>query len=277
MMNIFSRILGLALLALTASGGAYAQSTNFGFSPVGSTQTISATASSSNVLLDASPGNSVLLQNTGPSTAYIKCSATAAVTDFPLQSGWSVVLQCPPSNRVAAITASSTASVTVTKGLGNTAIAGSGAVTISSGTVAATQSGTWTVQPGNTANTTPWLVSTSPYPTASTAITGNAAGSTAAVVGTLAGASSKTTYICGFNVQAIGGTATVGPITVAGLVGSSQVYQTDVNSATVGKQVASASFTPCIPASATNTPITVTTTANGTATAVNVNSWGFQQ
>jgi hypothetical protein len=116
-----------------------------------------------------------------------------------------------------------------------------------------------------------------PLPTTTSApgggITGNAAGTTGAVVGTLAAAVGKTTFICGFNVQAIGGTATVGPVTVAGLVGSSQVYQTDVNSATVGKTVASASFSPCVSASATNTAITITTTANGTATAVNVNSW----
>lgn len=121
----------------------------------------------------------------------------------------------------------------------------------------------------------------SPLPTINSSpgggITGNATGTTGAVVGTLAAAVGKTTYICGFNVQAIGGTATVGPITVAGLVGSSQIYQTDVNSATVGKQVASANFNPCIPASAVNTAITVTTTANGTATAVDVNSWGYQK
>lgn len=115
------------------------------------------------------------------------------------------------------------------------------------------------------------------FPSASTPLSGNAAGSTGAVVGTLTAAAGKTTYICGFNVQAIGGTATVGPITVAGLVGASQVYQTDVNSATVGKTVASAAFSPCIPASAVNTAITVTTTANGTATAVDVNSWGYRQ
>lgn len=108
-------------------------------------------------------------------------------------------------------------------------------------------------------------------------ITGNAAGTTSAVVGTLAAASGKTTFICGFNVQSIGGTATVGPITIAGLIGSSQVYQTDVNSATVGKTVAAEKFSPCIPASAVNTAITITTTANGSASAVDVNSWGYQQ
>lgn len=114
------------------------------------------------------------------------------------------------------------------------------------------------------------------FPAASTPISGNAAGTTGAVVGTLAANATKTTYICGFNVQSIGGVATSGPITVAGLVTASQIYQTGVNSTTAG-QVASANFNPCIPASAINTAITITTTANGTATAVNVNSWGFQQ
>lgn len=119
-------------------------------------------------------------------------------------------------------------------------------------------------------------IPSSPYPRGSYPASGNASGSTAAVVGTLAASPGKTTYICGFNVQAIGGTATVGPIVVAGLNGGSQTYQTDVNSATVGKTVALASFQPCIPAATLNTAITITTTANGTATAVNVNSWGFQ-
>jgi hypothetical protein len=36
-------------------------------------------------------------------------------------------------------------------------------------------------------------------------------------------------------------------------------------------------FTPCIPATGTNTAITTTTTADGTASAVAVNSWGYQQ
>lgn len=129
--------------------------------------------------------------------------------------------------------------------------------------------------PVNTANPLPVIVT--PFSAATVAVTANAAGSTAAVVGTMAATAAKTNYLCGFNVQAIGGTATVGPITVAGLIGSSQVYQTDVNSATVGKQVASATFSPCIPASAVNTAITITTTADGTATAVDVNSWGYRQ
>lgn len=112
------------------------------------------------------------------------------------------------------------------------------------------------------------------FPAGSTAVTGNAIGTTGAVVGTLANAMAKTTYLCGFNVSAIGGTAAVGPITVAGLIGSSQVYE--LASAASGNQLSEYMF-PCIPASAVNTPITITTTADASANAVAVNSWGYQQ
>jgi hypothetical protein len=112
-----------------------------------------------------------------------------------------------------------------------------------------------------------------PYPAGATPITGNSTGTTGAVVGTLAAAASKVTYICGFNVSAIGGTAAVGPITIANLITASMVYQmaSSASGNTVGQ-----TFTPCIPASAVNTAITITTTADGTASAVSVNSWGFQ-
>ncbi len=111
------------------------------------------------------------------------------------------------------------------------------------------------------------------YPPGSAAITGNATGSTGAVVGTLAAAAGKTTYICGFSVSAFGGTAAVGPITIAGTITSSLVYQL---ASTASGNLLTQGFSPCIPASAVNTGITITTTADGSATAVDVNSWGFQ-
>lgn len=107
-----------------------------------------------------------------------------------------------------------------------------------------------------------------------TVITGNGTGSTGAVVGTLTGISGHTTFICGFNVSAVGGTAAVGPITIAGIAGTSMVYQ--LASAASGASVGN-TFSPCVPASAANTSITITTTADGTASAVDVNSWGYQQ
>lgn len=112
-----------------------------------------------------------------------------------------------------------------------------------------------------------------PYPVGARPITGNAAGTTAAVVGTLAAAPGKTTYLCGFVISGIGGTAALGPVTVANLAGSSMVFQLSSSAAGVNQPI---TFFPCIPAQLLNTAITITTTANGTATAVNVNSWGFQ-
>jgi hypothetical protein len=107
-----------------------------------------------------------------------------------------------------------------------------------------------------------------------TSITGNATGTTGAVVGTLAaGAAGITTYICGFSVSAIGGTAAVGPITIAGTKTSSMVYQM---ASTAAGSFLTQTFSPCVPANAAATAITITTTADGTATAVSVNSWGFQ-
>lgn len=115
--------------------------------------------------------------------------------------------------------------------------------------------------------------SVSQYPVGSSPITGNATGTTGAVVGTLAGVALKTTYICGLNISATGGVATLGPITVAGLVGSSMTFQ--LFSTATGANL-TWNFSQCIPASAQNTPITITTTADGTASAVDVNSFGYQ-
>lgn len=110
---------------------------------------------------------------------------------------------------------------------------------------------------------------------ATVAITGNATGTTGAVTGTLTAYANKVTYICGFEVDAIGGTAAVGPITLAGIVGSSMVFQG--SSTAAGGVVAQHNFIPCISANAIDSSITVTTTADSTATAVDVNVWGFHQ
>lgn len=111
-----------------------------------------------------------------------------------------------------------------------------------------------------------------PYGAGQTAITGNATGSTGSVSGTLAAVAGKTTYICGLHIDSTG-TGALGPITLAGIVGSSMVFQATAGANNNPSQV----FTPCLPASAANTAITLTTTANGSASAVDVNMWGYQQ
>lgn len=113
-------------------------------------------------------------------------------------------------------------------------------------------------------------VNTSPIPPVLSIISGNATGTTGAVVGTLAAAANKLTTLCDFDVSATG-TGSVGPVTIAGLLGGSRVYQLTAPS------IVSKSFNPCLPASAPNTAITITTTADASATAVDVNSSGTQQ
>lgn len=110
-------------------------------------------------------------------------------------------------------------------------------------------------------------------PLGSTALNAPASGTTGAVVSTLAAAAGVTTHICGMNLS-FTGTGPIGAITVAGLLGGSQVIQWGETAATT--KPVQLDFKPCLPASAVNTAITVTTTAAAGATAVNVNSWGFR-
>lgn len=122
------------------------------------------------------------------------------------------------------------------------------------------------------------VVQSSQYPansitTSPTPLANAANGTTASVVSTLAAGVGATNYICGFNVSAVGGTATLGPVVLSGVLGGNQSYE--MNSAAT-PVLLSQSFNPCIPASAVNTAISVTTVANGTATAVHVNTWGYR-
>ncbi len=111
------------------------------------------------------------------------------------------------------------------------------------------------------------------YPPGAVPISCIATGSTGAVVATCAASPGKTTYLCGFDLSAIGGTAAVGPIVIAGLNGGSFTYQF---SSLAAGALLSRDFTRCIPAATQNTAITITTTADGTATAVDVNGYGYQ-
>lgn len=114
--------------------------------------------------------------------------------------------------------------------------------------------------------------SVGPYPTSTAAVTGKGTGTTGAVTATLV-ATASTTYLCHFDVSAIGGTAAVGPIVISGLLGGPFTYQ--LSSSAIGV-ILQENFSPCIPASAANTNIVITTTADATATAVDVNASGFQ-
>jgi hypothetical protein len=99
-----------------------------------------------------------------------------------------------------------------------------------------------------------------------------AVGTTGAVSATIPGVANKTAYICGWAVSATGSGA-VGPISIQNLINTNQTYQATASA--TGGVVAQAQYTPCIPANAQNTGIAVTTTADASATAVDVNVWGY--
>lgn len=102
-------------------------------------------------------------------------------------------------------------------------------------------------------------------------VTAVGTGSTGAVTATLAAANGKTTFICGFDVSAAG-SATISPITVTGLLGGTFTYQ----GISAGGAPFMVRFAPCLPASAVDQAIAVVTTADGTATATDVNAFGYQ-
>lgn len=195
--------------------------------------------------------------------------------------------------------------VTLVDGAGNLSPAGSGSVTIGDGTtspVKVTPASTAPLATDNALVTTlspnsPGIValgqvakvasvpvtiasdqgnfSNTPYPSGATAITSSAIGTTAATVATLAGVSSKTTYICGFTITADATAALAGAATVAGTISGSLNYIQSVGSAT-SAQLLTQSFIPPIPASAVNTAITVTSAAAGTGGNTAVTAWGYQ-
>lgn len=123
------------MLALAACLPASAQTTRIQpWSPVGKTVTLAVTTSSAAVALGwadggNSPPSAAIVCNAGPSTAFVrlgKSTAVAVATDFPVNSGACPTLNLNGATHLAAITSSSTATLTIASGDG-TASGGAGA------------------------------------------------------------------------------------------------------------------------------------------------------
>ncbi len=114
-------------------------------------------------------------------------------------------------------------------------------------------------------------------PSGATAITASATGTTAATTATLAGTSGKTTYICGYSIRANATAAATVTDTITGVVTGTMSSILWVAPLASGIGVDEQIFTPCIPASATNTGIGVVSGAPGTGGNVSSRGWGYQQ
>lgn len=134
---------------------------------------------------------------------------------------------------------------------------------------------TWDRAPGSaTGGAT--VRQSSQYPVGATAITASATGTTAATTATLAGTSGKTTYICGYSIRANATAAVTVTNTITGVITATLSSIMWVAPAASGIGVDEQIFSPCIPASATNTGIAVVSGAPGTGGLVSSRGWGYQ-
>jgi len=119
-------------------------------------------------------------------------------------------------------------------------------------------------------------VTVGPYPAGAVPYTATATGTTAATTATLAGAASVTTYICGFSIRANATAAATGNATVTGVITATLNFTQWTAPNASGLGVTEEIFSPCIPASATNTSIAVVSAAPGTGGVVSVTAWGYK-
>lgn len=111
------------------------------------------------------------------------------------------------------------------------------------------------------------------YPPGSVAVANAGAGTTGATTATLPATANAFTYLCNLKVSAAG-SGSISPITISGVQGGSWIVQ---GISAGGAPYEPTAWTPCLRSSAVNTAIVITTTADGTATAVNVQASGFTQ
>lgn len=118
------------------------------------------------------------------------------------------------------------------------------------------------------------------YPSGAIPVTNSAQGTTGAAVVTLPAATSRWTFLSGFEVTEVNPTAAVNiTVTVANTIGGSMVYTIPTLAAaatTPNPPPLVVEFNQPIPATAPNVTITVTASAAGAGGVVNVVAHGYQ-
>lgn len=115
-----------------------------------------------------------------------------------------------------------------------------------------------------------------PYPVGAVPLTASATGTTAATTATLAGAVGKTTYICGYSIRANATAATTVTNTITGVITATLSSIMWIAPLASGIGIDEQIFSPCIPASATNTGIAIVSGAPGSGGTVSSKGWGYQ-
>ena len=116
-----------------------------------------------------------------------------------------------------------------------------------------------------------------PGPFGGIPVTASAVGTTGATAATLPAVANRTTYLCGFSIRANATAAATGNATVAGTVTGTLNFTQWTAPLASGAGIVEPSFGGmCIPASAVNTTIAVTSAAPGSGGTVSVSAWGYQ-
>jgi hypothetical protein len=116
----------------------------------------------------------------------------------------------------------------------------------------------------------------SQYPGTASAVEVSTTGTTAATAATMPAVSGKTNYVCGFTITADATALATGTAVLSGLTNSLSYLQT-IAAVANGAGDLTKNFNPCIPASATNTAIVITSAAAGVGGNTIVNIQGYVQ
>lgn len=119
-----------------------------------------------------------------------------------------------------------------------------------------------------------------PYPAGAVPLVATATGTTGGATATFAAVAGRTNYLCGFTVSpGSAATAITITITTTGLVNNMSLsVGAPVTAVGVTGSIVTVPISPCIPASAINTAITVVAGALSTSgVGQAVNAWGFRQ
>ena len=270
-----------------------------GFIPSGNFATLTATGSSADTALPTGSPSSILAFNTGTSTVSCQLTVGAGVATtnmLQIPAGSGIGLSVGSNTHMSCIDQTGSASnlVTIAGGSGlATAGGGGGGSAITNyaletgGNLAAINTGisnlnTAVASPIADCGTNPCgnnigiVQQRSQYPATAVPYSNSATGTTAATTATLAGASSVTTYICGFSIRANATAAATGNATITGTISGTLNFTQWTAPLASGLGVTEEIFTPCLPASAANTSIAVVSAAPGSGGVVSVSVWGYK-
>lgn len=208
----------------------------------------------------------------------VSLANTGANTNKLLVTPDSIALPANQSVNVAQVNGTTTLVNTGAVGTGAQRVAvGADTATIAGsapGTAGSASTNVVTVQ-GIASGTTLPTQQSSQYPVGTVAETASATGTIGATTATLATNTGQTTSICGFSIRANATAAATNNATVTGTITGTLNFTQWTAPLASGLGVTEMIFTPCIPASTTNTSIAVISGAPGSGGVVSVSAWGF--